>query len=441
MTVEEDVLRKIVPTAEDRERIRSVADRLVKIIRKYMDAHGIVADLKLVGSYSKDTYLSNPDLDLFMMFPPGTSRETLTTVGLKIGEDVLHGVRMYAEHPYTSAVFEGVDVDLVPNIHVPDTKHLATAVDRTPFHTEYVRKAMKPGQNDQIRLLKKFMKGIGTYGAEPNARGFSGYLCELLVLRYGSFREVLTAASKNWEENTQLSLSDDHIRLEGALVFYDPVDGRRNVAAAVHVDTLGKFIAAAKAYLAEPSERFFFPRTLEHLSREQLTSICSNMDSRILSVRFDKPDTVDDNLYAQLWRTRYALEAKLNSNGFKVIRAVQKVDASGMEIMFLLERDRLPDSELRIGPAVWEPGVENFLNKWKSQAKIAPFLQDGKWCALVPRRYVSAKDMVLTEIQHAGVGKEIDISSMSVSEHDETLELGGRGLLTHLLDPRPPWEY
>ncbi len=441
MTVEEEVLKKIIPTAEDRERIKTVADHLVSTVREYLDAHNIVADLKLVGSYSKDTYLSNPDLDLFVMFPPGTSREVLTTVGLKIGEDVLHGVRMYAEHPYTSAVFEGVDVDLVPNIHVPDTEHLATAVDRTPFHTEYVRNALKPGQNDQIRLLKKFMKGIGTYGAEPNARGFSGYLCELLVLRYGTFREVLVAASKNWKENTQLSLFKKHCDLNGALVFYDPVDGKRNVAAAVHVDTLGKFITAAKAYLAEPSENFFFLKTREHLSRDRLTEICNGMDSRLLSVRFDKPKTVNENLYAQMWKTRYALESKLNDFGFGVMRAVQKVDANGIEIMFLLERDQLPDTELHYGPLAWEPGVENFLMKWTTRSVTPPFLQDGKWCVLAHRRYISAKNMVLEEISRAGVGKEIDISSMSVSEHKDTLELGGRGLLTDLLEPMPPWKY
>ena len=198
MSLEEQILERIRPTAEETERIDTVARHLVDLVRAYMDEHGIEAELKLVGSYSKGTYLSDPDLDLFIMFPPETPRSELVDTGLRIGEDVLHGTRMYAEHPYTSAVFEGVDVDLVPNIHIKDTSHLETAVDRTPFHTEYLLSHMKEGQADQIRLLKKFMKGVGTYGAEPIVRGFSGYLCEILVLRYGTFRGVIEAAAGEW---------------------------------------------------------------------------------------------------------------------------------------------------------------------------------------------------------------------------------------------------
>jgi tRNA adenylyltransferase (EC 2.7.7.25) len=46
-------------------------------------------------------------------------------------------------------------------------------------------------QKDEVRLLKKFMKGIGVYGAEIKVKGFSGYVAELLVYFYDSFRNVL----------------------------------------------------------------------------------------------------------------------------------------------------------------------------------------------------------------------------------------------------------
>ncbi|MCQ2078775.1 MAG: CCA tRNA nucleotidyltransferase [archaeon] len=253
MSVESDVMARIIPDKDTVDWIDGVARRLKEKVQEYIDAHGIVAELKLVGSYSKGTYLSNPDLDLFIMFPVGTSREELVETGLKIGEEVLHGSRMYAEHPYTSAVFEGVDVDLVPNIHIQSTENLVTAVDRTPFHTDYVLSKMAEGQNNQIRLLKRFMKGIGAYGAEPNVRGFSGYLCELMVLKYGTFLDTLRAASETWREGTQVSLEPPRRKLEGPLVFYDPVDGNRNVASAVHVDTLARFVQASREYLANPS--------------------------------------------------------------------------------------------------------------------------------------------------------------------------------------------
>jgi tRNA nucleotidyltransferase (CCA-adding enzyme) len=45
----------------------------------------------------------------------------------------------------------------------------------------------------EVRLLKKFMKGTGVYGAEIKIGGFSGYLCELLILKYRSFAQTIEA--------------------------------------------------------------------------------------------------------------------------------------------------------------------------------------------------------------------------------------------------------
>ena len=439
MTLEDEILERIVPTAEQRASIDGTASRLKALVQDYLDAHGIDACLRLVGSYSKDTYLWKPDLDLFIMFPQGTPRECLVDTGLKIGEEVLHGTRMYAEHPYTSAVFEGVDVDLVPNIHIDSTEHMVTAVDRTPFHSEYVVSAMKEGQADQIRLLKKFMKGIGTYGAEPNVRGFSGYLCEILVLKYGTFRKVLEAAT-GWYDGIQLDLERKHNRLEGAMVFYDPVDGKRNVASAVHPDTFNTFIAAAKAYLAHPSERFFFPVPREPLADNGILAKASDGRFRLLSVSFDRPDTVDDNLYAQLWKTRYALEAKLNAFGFTVLRTVHRADSDGMEIAFMLSADTLGDCVLREGPAPYGKNAEHFLEKWNESGIVRPFILDGKWCAVVPRPYTSAPEMLAHELPQAGIGRNVDLKSARILGHDDTVSKANRMLLTELLEPRMPWE-
>ena len=52
MSLEEQILERIRPTAEETERIDTVARHLVDLVRAYMDEHGIEAELKLVGSYS-----------------------------------------------------------------------------------------------------------------------------------------------------------------------------------------------------------------------------------------------------------------------------------------------------------------------------------------------------------------------------------------------------
>lgn len=440
VTLESSILERIIPDQETVSRIDGTAKHLKDTVQAYMDEHGIDAELKLVGSYSKGTYLSNPDLDLFIMFPVGTSREELVETGLRIGEEVLHGSRMYAEHPYTSAVFEGVDVDLVPNIHIKSTEELVTAVDRTPFHTDYVLAHMKEGQNNQIRLLKKFMKGIGAYGAEPNVRGFSGYLCELLVLRYGTFLDTLKAASETWREGIQISIEKPARKLEGPLVFYDPVDGKRNVASAVHVDTMARFVYAAKEYLEHPSERFFFPVQREIPDRERLREMCEGSGGKIVTVTFDKPNVVDDNVYSQVWKTEYAIRAKLDSFGFGCMRSTHLVSEGKMRLAFLAERDSLSPTHIRVGPPPWGRNSGNFLTKWKDSGCVTPFIEDGKWCAVVPRQYTEVGNMLAHEMAQAGIGKEIALDSMEIATHEESIINANPSLLTELVAPKYPWE-
>ena len=167
-TLERSVLDRIVPSEDEILSISERANRLKSMVQEYIQDHGIDIDIMFAGSFSKGTFLSNPDLDLFLMFPESVSKKELERIGLQAGEDILHGERMFSEHPYTRGVFEGLDVDMVPCYHLATTDKLQSAVDRTPFHTAYICRTLSSEQKDQVRLLKKFMKGIGTYGAEQD---------------------------------------------------------------------------------------------------------------------------------------------------------------------------------------------------------------------------------------------------------------------------------
>ena len=57
MSVEDSVLAKIRPTEEERRHIKQAADDLRAKVQKYLDTEGIDAEIRFVGSYSKDTYL------------------------------------------------------------------------------------------------------------------------------------------------------------------------------------------------------------------------------------------------------------------------------------------------------------------------------------------------------------------------------------------------
>ena len=256
----DDVLRKLRPTPELQGRLSKAVDELEDLTRGSIERTGLPLQTMLVGSVAKGTYVGEPDIDLFVLFPTDTERSDLQKFGLRIGEEVLQGEVHYAEHPYTHGRFQGFEVDLVPCYRVLDTTKLISAVDRTPFHTRYVLERLTDERRDQVRLLKRFMKGIGVYGAEARVQGFSGYLTELLIIRYDDFTSVVRSA-KGWRPGMIMDADGDQRGGgEPPLTFADPVDPKRNVASALSLDRFSLFVHACQEYSAVPDDRFFFPR-------------------------------------------------------------------------------------------------------------------------------------------------------------------------------------
>ena len=149
--------------------------------------------MRVEGSVAKDTWLSeNPDIDIFMRLPTSIPRKNLGEVGLKIAKKAAEGyvqLERFAEHPYLEIVVEGYHADIVP-CYDAKPGEWQSATDRTPYHTDYInRTSQLKALRGEVRLLKAFMQGIGVYGAEIKVGGFSGYLCELLIMNYGSFNQ------------------------------------------------------------------------------------------------------------------------------------------------------------------------------------------------------------------------------------------------------------
>ncbi len=437
--IESEIIKRIKPTKTETDNLRNSAEKLKKRTEDFINENNLaVTEIRFVGSFAKDTYLSNPDLDLFLMFPPDVPREQLEREGLFAGEGILGGKRMYAEHPYIRGIFENYEVDMVPCYALNDTKKLKTSVDRTPFHTEFVLSRLGAKQKDQVRLLKKFMKGISVYGAEPDTRGFSGYLCELLVIRYGGFRQVMEAAS-NWREGTIVEIEGKGPATVAPLTVYDPVDSRRNAASAVHLDTLSLFIVASCTYLKQPSEKFFFPVERKTLSSNEIGEKIESHGTKLLTAMFQRPDVIEESLYSQLWKTEYALSRKLNDFGFGVLRTVHEINEE-LWIVFELERDALSKTFKHTGPPVWVKNAERFIEKWKENENGEPFIEDGNWNVVANRPYITPKELIYEEAAMSGIGRDLDPETMHVLNHEETLNLVSPILLTELLDPKLSWE-
>lgn len=441
MALEQEVLDKILPSPERREeigrRVRTLLARTAEEARK----EGIGLEVTLVGSVAKDTFLREPDIDVFLLFPEAVPRARLEAIGLELGRRVLgRGEERYAEHPYIHGIWEGLEVDMVPCYHIKDTARLMSAVDRTPFHTRYVKANLREEQKDQVRLLKQFAKGVGIYGAEAKTQGLSGYLIELLVMRYGSFRDVLEAASK-WRKGTVLGMDDKGVRkFNEPLVFYDPVDSKRNVASAVSCQNMALFIHASRSYLLEPSARFFFPRPSEPLESRSIETTLLDRGTGVIVVSMERPDLIDDNLYPQVRRSLDGLCALLESHDFRIVDRAFHVND---RLRFVVELESLELSLARrhSGPPAWIENASSFLERWNQAGVSRPFLDNGHWVVIAPREHPAATSLVRSKFSTAALGSDLRaLKGLEVEASPDAIKEENRAALSALLDKRMNWE-
>jgi tRNA nucleotidyltransferase (CCA-adding enzyme) len=312
----------------------------------------------VVGSASRGTWVrGDRDLDLFLLFPPELDRESLERDGLSIAREIAlefgDGYReKYAEHPYINATVDGIDVDLVPCYCVASATGIQSAVDRTPFHTRYVTERIA-GLVDDVLLLKQFAKAGGVYGSDQMTEGFAGYLCELLVLRYGSFEAVLAAAS-GWRPGTVIDLEEHAAkRFEEPLVVVDPVDPNRNVSASVSLSRMMAFVELARGYLASPSAAFFEVRPDPPIEEGAFADALAARGTSLYAIRFPTPNLIEDVVVPQLRKSLEGLAHLLGRHGFAVNRADCAMGPDHCLLVFELLVDALPAVARHQGPPLW----------------------------------------------------------------------------------------
>ncbi len=409
------VLSRIKPTAAEREKLQSVAKSIMARINAIGKAEGFNINATLVGSSARKTWISGEhDLDIFIMFPPDAQREYLEEKGLYIARDVAKGAEKfeerYAEHPYIHAFFDGFEVDLVPAFNVESAAEIKSAVDRTPFHNAYVLSKIE-GNEDEVLLLKQFMKGAGVYGSELKTHGFSGYLAELLVINYGSFEKVLEA-SKQWKAGTLIDIEKHgNTSHNDPLIVTDPTDPARNVAAALSLDNMCIFIDRAGEFLEKPYEIFFRAHVIEPLDDAGFRTILEKRDTSLIAVEFEAPDEVEDVLFPQLHKLEGSLCEMFERFDFCVYNS--GVWASGRAVvLFELESAVLPNVRKHSGPQIWS-GMHAlaFKSKYKDADTFSNvYIRNGKYMVDIPRKFTDAKKLVVSEILKCSLGKHVALS-------------------------------
>ncbi len=422
--IEEKILAKVRPNTKERILAKHIADTITTMLKEALDNNVVIT---VEGSYAKDTWLRGDlDIDIFVLYPRNkclkaiNSGEALTRL-----REALKGFQAeerYAQHPYLRILIENVWVDVVPGCLIKPGEKPLTAVDRTPLHRQYITSKLSLDQRDEVRLLKKFFKGIGVYGAEIAVRGFSGYLAELLVAYYGCFRKVLAEAARwkppvvidiegHWQGREQQLLAKFS---QQPLIVVDPVDPERNAAAAVSLKSMALFSVAARAYLAQPSIEFFEPTTYHKpLFLDQRNAVVVSM----------KPPQreVTDKLWGIGQRTAFTIKRVLSTKGYTIVDTSVRVDEKENVIWILVEllEKELPPLEIVKGPPFWlKDHVERFLAKHLSEDAEVWIGDDGRVYALRQRSYHTPLDILRRNIQWVpGTARDYKIEVHMVETH------------------------
>lgn len=367
--LEREVLDEVTPTAEEQAQLEATVADLLGRCDAALTAARVPGKASVQGSVAKGTWLrGGADIDLFLLLDPAVPAERLESIALEVGPKVLESSqKKYAQHPYLTGRFEGRAVDLVPAYAVAAATAKMSAVDRTPFHTAWVKEHLGQHKRAQARLLKRWMKGTGVYGAQTAVGGFSGYLAEVLVARFLSFDGVLVWLSGEAQPR-RIALGDDRVQDEvSPLVVVDPVDPGRNCAAAVNLATLELAIEGAKAYRHQPLRRYFFPAPpraeLPATLHEALSAQEASWTGAVLHPKSKRLDIV----FPQFQRAARTLESGLAAAGFTVRRLDVAVSADESEVLvqFVCDGAALAARRLHHGPVDdGRPNAKRFRAKW-----------------------------------------------------------------------------
>ena len=453
------VLELVKPTEEEELKVQAAAERLRKDLNGLLEAEGIEAEAELHGSVAHGTWVrGGEDLDLFIVLSRRYSRGDLHMVldALKRNLDGDY-VEAYAEHPYLRALIEGFKVDLVPCFRLEQGEKIRSSTDRTPLHSKYLDEVLTDELRDEVRILKQFTETIGVYGAEIKVQGFSGYLCELLVVKYGSFEGLVTAAA-GWKRKEVISLDsnldEDELRkrFDDPLILIDPTDTSRNVASALSPDSYWTFVAACIGFTKNPDIKYFVHE--QEASSATVLNLLKSQGSDFMFLVIDEHKAeVPDTLWGQLHKSEQALRQTLEAGGFNIIRSSTWSDERHRHILvFQLESSTIPEVMKHVGPPVSMVGnTESFFETHlgAEETESGPWIEGDRWVMLLRRQQTEAKELLEERLEEGGRGVGVSKNlAVRILQHHRILlndEIGDYlvdGFEQHLyrlLIGRPHW--
>lgn len=430
----DQVLKKITPSKDEIAHFLQVESDLIKIIQESSIPSEIeIRYIEAEGSTGiKQTSLRDAaDIDMFIVIDPkiifekgfdskGKSREYLRALFKRLVQDWLMPTfrknniseieLSYAEHPYLSAKYKGIDLDIVIAFDL-EADFLAkngpiTAVDRTPHHSRFIRDALSLDQRNDVRLFKHFLKCHHCYGDKsPVGRsGFIGYSAEILIAHFGSLwnlfqnfqilsQEPISIYHKrNNKQILQNEISFRDYRSEfypnDFLVILDPTDIKRNVGSSISERAYWCIESNIAQFLQKPSPTFFEKSKIPNIGDLNLTY---EEKSKYFYVEYHQ---VKEDHYTKFRDKLYSFLEQICRDATKELTLEPRFENIIGELLFeadegnycialRVEQPTLSQEFVRKGPKI---GDEPHFSKFKKKYHTS-YVKEGYLWVILPRPF------------------------------------------------------
>ncbi|MEM2121822.1 MAG: nucleotidyltransferase domain-containing protein [Candidatus Woesearchaeota archaeon] len=370
------ILKENLPDNKVVETLNSVVNIISNNLRKAR----IKADVVVGGSVAKNVFLKNDyDCDLFVRF----DYEEFKNKDSKLS-DVLESVlkdfdfkRIHGSRDYFQFNFNGVNFEVIPVLKISSVKQAKNVMDYSPLHVDWFNKNANDNIRNCVRLLKLFCKAQGIYGAESFINGFSGHVIDVLSVYYGSFINVLKAASYDWNEKISknekivIDIKNYHkgkalfvlnkSKIQNSLIVIDPIDPYRNAAASLSDKNLRTFIKSAQEFLKKPSPDFFI---IKEFNEKEILNIALKNKKYLLLIKALPLNKSVDVAGCKLLKAYNFILSELLKNDFEVedkgFYWSKNIEEPGV-FYFFIKSPVLSDEKIIKGPSLkFEEAVKNF---------------------------------------------------------------------------------
>lgn len=357
-----DELKECKPTLDEENALNVIANRIKKIIEDYIydkKLNSVVKEVVFGGSFAKGTWLKNEaDIDIFIKFDKKLDLIDFENIGKSIGLESLKEYSpylRYSDHPYVEARVEKIKINVVPCFDV-SFGNWKSAADRSTYHTNYMIKHLNEYKKDQVRLLKKFLRSLGIYGAEISTQGFSGYVSEVLILKFGSFLSAIKFFSNYTLEQNVLHINhltpnyDPAKKFESFIIILDPIDENRNLGTAISPCSCAILIQGSRKFLESPTNNFF---NIHYMHKPLNWPLINLLSPNILVIEFKFTSRPPDVIWGQLKKTMNSLSKFIENSDFKILNNHCYTDEKETAvIVFMMESVTLSAVYKRVGPEI-----------------------------------------------------------------------------------------